>query len=252
MTAAAACAPRARRVPFPARVARPVLLEGNERFAACIAHELRAPIALQRALVEVALADPDADTVSLREMGERVLASCEQQERLIAALFDLVRSGRELERREPVDLAVTAARALRAHDLGALRRVVLLEPAWTSGDPALLDRLAANLVANAVRHNVPGGRIEVATRAEPGRAVLFVANTGPPIPPGEVQRLFRPYQRLALRPADGGDGLGLGLAIVQAIGEAHDATVTAEARRGGGLGIAIGFPPSEVAVAGIL
>ena len=134
------------------------MLEGREGFAAYVAHELRGPIALQRALVEVTLANPNADTAALREMGERVVASCTHQQRLIEALLDLARSGRGLARREPVDLAVIAAAALRAHDLSELGSVVALEPVQTTGDPQLLERLAANLVSNAIQHNIAGGR----------------------------------------------------------------------------------------------
>jgi signal transduction histidine kinase len=216
--------------------------DGRERFAAYAAHELRAPIALQRALVEVTLADPDADTAALREMGERVIAGCVRQQLLIDALLDLVRTGHRLTRREPVDVGAITGEALRAHDLSGVESVVVLEPAWTTGDPDLVARLAANLVSNAVRHNLPCGRVEVASRAESGRAVLSVVNTGPLIPAGELQRLFQPFQRLASRPPDAAESFGLGLTIVQAIAEAHDATVTARARAGGGLVVAVAFP----------
>jgi signal transduction histidine kinase len=219
-----------------------VIFEGRERFAAYVAHELRAPIALQRTLAEVTLADPHADVATLREMGERVIASCMRQERLIEALLDLVRSGRGLTRREPVDIAAVTTGVLRAHDLGGLRSAVVLEPARTSGDQDLLERLVANLVSNAIRHNILGGRIEVGTRAAAGRAVLSVANTGALIPAGELQRLFRPFQRLAPDPADSAEGAGLGLAIVASIADAHDAFVTAQAHPEGGLSIEIGFP----------
>ena len=77
----------------------------------------------------------------------------------------------------------------------------MLEPARVAGDPDLLDRLVANLVSNAIRHNSAGGRIEVATRTEAGRAVLSVTNTGPLIPAGELQRLFQPFQRFDAHPS---------------------------------------------------
>ena len=152
--------------------------KGRGGFAAYVAHEMRAPISLQRALVEVTLADPDADTAALREMGERVVTSCMWQQRMIDALLDLARSERGLTRHEPVNLAAVTTRALQAHDLSELESVTALEPAWTTGDPYLLERLAANLVSNAIRHNIIGGKIEVTTRAQPERAVLSVANTG--------------------------------------------------------------------------
>jgi signal transduction histidine kinase len=130
----------------PGELAEPPLLEDRQRFAAYVAHELRAPIALQRALVEVTLANPDTDTDTLREMGERVLASCIRQQRVIEALMDLVRSGRTLRRQEPVDIAAIAAQALLAHDLTELESIVALEQVQTTGDPELLERLVANLI----------------------------------------------------------------------------------------------------------
>jgi signal transduction histidine kinase len=203
-------------------------------FAAYVAHELRTPLATQRALLELALSDPDADVASWRETGEDVLGACRQQERLLEACLSLARSRGGLRRCEPVDLAGITAEALRAHDPGALESVVRLEPAWTTGDPDLLERLIANLVSNAIRHNIAGGRIEVATHTKQGHAVLSVANTGPPIPASELERLFQPFQRLNSNPRIS-DGVGLGLAIVEAIAAAHSALVTAQTRAGGGL-----------------
>jgi signal transduction histidine kinase len=211
----------------------------GERFAAYVAHELRTPLATQRALLELALADPRADAATWREIGEDVLVACNQQERLLEACLTLARSEGRRRRREPVDLAAIAAEALRAHDPGGLERVVALDSAWTAGDPDLIERLAANLVSNAIRHNLRGGWIEVATRTASGRAHLVVANTGPRVPAGELRRLFEPFQRLAPGAVD---GVGLGLPIVKAVAAAHRAVMTTRARTGGGLGIDVAFP----------
>jgi signal transduction histidine kinase len=145
----------------------PAALERGERFAAYVAHELRTPIAVQRALVEVALADPRADTAAFRAMGEDALASCEQQQRLIDALLDLTRSRYGLTRHEPIDIAAITTDVLGAHELSKFESVVTLEPARTTGDPDLLKRLAANLLSNATCHNVTGGQIEVAMHGSP-------------------------------------------------------------------------------------
>ena len=214
----------------------------GERFAAYAAHELRTPLATQRALLELALADPGTDAATWREIGVDVLAACGRQERLLEACLTLARSRGRRRRREPVDLAAVAAKALRAHDPGGLESVVALEPAWTTGDPELIERLAANLVSNAIRHNLLGGWIEIATRTASGRAHLIVANTGPQVPAGELRRLFEPFQRLAPRGPGASEGVGLGLAIVQAVAAAHRAVMTARARTGGGLGIDVAFP----------
>jgi signal transduction histidine kinase len=217
-------------------------VQAQQRFLVYAAHELRGEISLQLTLAEATLADPNADTAALREMGEGVVAACWRQERLLEALLTLARSECGHLRREPVDLAGTAAEVLRAHDHHGLRSTMALEPARTTGDPQLVKRLVANLVANAVRHNIPGGRLDVLTYSAAGRATFTIANTGPVIPSGEIQRLFQPFHRHNSHACSATDGVGLGLAIVQAIADAHEATLTAQARSAGGLGIDVSFP----------
>jgi len=218
------------------------LSEADGRLIAYAAHELRGEITLQLALAEATLADPNAGTAALREMGADVVAACERQERLLEALLTLARSECGHLGREPVDLAATAADVLRAHDHHRLTRTTALEPARTAGDPQLIERLVANLVTNAVRHNIPGGQLDVATYTAAGHATLTIANTGPVIPTSELTRLFQPFQRLNSHPHPAADGVGLGLAIVQTIANAHNATITAQPRAGGGLRIDIDFP----------
>ena len=210
-------------------------------FLAYAAHELRGSITLQRTLAEVALADPDADMTALRGMAEKVAVGCQLQERLLEALLTLARSEHGHLRREPVDLAATAAEVLRTCAPDELRGTTTLEIARTTGDRQLIERLLANLVANAVRHNVPGGRIDVATYTAGGRPIFTIANTGPLIPAGELNRLFQPFQRGShARPASA--GVGLGLTIVRAIADAHGATITTQPLTGGGLEVDISFP----------
>jgi signal transduction histidine kinase len=221
--------------------------DAQRQFVANASHELRTPLTYERALVEVALADPNATADTLRETCERVLVVGEQQERLIEALLTLSRSQRGLDQREPFDLAAVAAEVLETLRPEAERKQLhidtALDPAPTSGDAALGERLVANLVDNAVRHNVPAGRIEVATGTKNGHAVLSIANSGPVLPTGEIDRLFQPFQRLATESNNGqDDGLGLGLSIVQAIATAHEATLTRRARPEGGLAIEVRFP----------
>ena len=207
-----------------------------------MAHELRTPLATQRVLLELALTDPTADVASWRETAKDVLRANGQQERLLEACLTLARSRHGVSRREPVDLAVIAAEVLRAHDLREFASVIVLKPALTTGDPYLLERLVANLISNATRHNLPAGRLEVATRAGSGHAVLSVANAGRLIASSTLGRLFQPFERLNSDPRSSDDGVGLGLAIVQAIADAHDAAVTAHCRAQGGLDIEVSFP----------
>jgi signal transduction histidine kinase len=219
--------------------------DAQRRFAANASHELRTPLTVSRALLEMTLADPDATVESFKTTCRQVLEEGEQQEQLIEALLVLALSQRGLDRREEVDLAQIAGEVVRAQqsqaDARGLRLDALLAPAVFTGDPRLAQRLVANLVDNALRHNVRNGRVEVAVENVAGHATLVVTNTGPRVPEDQVQRLLRPFQRLAPE-RTGQDGVGLGLSIVQAIADAHDATLTADAQPDGGLRIVVSFP----------
>jgi signal transduction histidine kinase len=215
-------------------------------FVANASHELRTPLARQRAVVQVALADPDATVASLRAAHERVLASGEQQARLIDALLTLTRGQAGLARREPLDLAAITDDALGGRRTDAERRGLHIDTALTaaptSGDPRLVERLVVNLVDNALRHNTPAGRVQVATMTNDGHAILSIRNDGPIIPPSDVDRIFLPLQRIHPERANHAEGVGLGLSIVQAIASAHHAAVVTSARPEGGLDIEVRFP----------
>jgi len=218
----------------------------QRQFIANTAHELRTPLARQRVISQVALADPDASIESLRGAHERVLASGVQQQHLIDALITLARGQAGLDSREPFDLAGLTRKVLADRQPEVQRRSLRLHTtlgsALTAGSPQLAERLIANLIDNALRHNLPGGQMEVVTRTQDSYAVLAVANTGPPIPATTINRLFQPFQQLTAERASRGEGLGLGLSIVQAIADAHDATITARPRPEGGLFIEVSFP----------
>jgi signal transduction histidine kinase len=216
--------------------------DAQRQFVANASHELRTPLTYERTLLEVALADPNASAESLRRACEQVLESGEQQERLIEALLMLSRSQRGLDRREGLDLATITLERLRTVDRDGLELDADLLPAATSGDPRLVERLVANLVDNAVKHNVPKGSVTVKTQARDGRAVLTVENTGPAVEPAALDRLFQPFQRLHAERTGTPNGSGLGLSIVYAIATAHDASITVRSRTGGGLRIEISFP----------
>jgi signal transduction histidine kinase len=223
--------------------------EAQRQFVANASHELRTPLTFERTLIEVALADPAATIDTLRATCERVLGVGEQQERLIEALLTLSRSQRGLDRREPFDLAAIAAEILETRGPEATSRGLYIDTALNrapaAGDERLGERLVANLVDNAARHNVPGGRIDVATTTtSDGRAVLTVLNTGPVVQPDDLERLYQPFQRVAADRNGNHDGLGLGLSIVHAIAAAHGATIATRARPNGGLEIAVTFPPA--------
>jgi signal transduction histidine kinase len=220
--------------------------QAQRQFVANASHELRAPLTRLRALSEVALASPEANLASLCRAHERVVASESDLERLIDGLLALTRGQAGLERRERIDLASLASQAILAHD-SQLQHLGLdvrqaLDPAPTPGDPRLLERLITNLIDNAIRHNTPGGHLEIATGTRDRHPFLSIANSGPTIPPNEIERLFEPFQRLGATRTGHNNGHGLGLSIVQAIANAHDAKLSASARPDGGLTINISFP----------
>jgi len=226
--------------------------ESQRRFVANASHELRTPLAIARTEVDVALANPRPAPAELRAMAERVRDATARSERLIESLLTLARSERELRTRDAADLADAAGDALclAKPDAGPLGLEVTahLAPAPVAGDRVLLDRLVANLVENAVRHNQPGGWLEVATGTERGpwpgsrgAAFVQVANGGAPIPADQVSALFEPFQRLAGRTAEA-NGAGLGLSIVRSVATAHGGQAHARALPHGGLEVTVRLP----------
>ncbi len=195
-------------------------------------HKPRTPLARQRILPEVAIGDPARTVDGLRGTVERLLAAGLQQERLTEALLTLARSKVALGGRDPIDLAevvATSRPGRRAEaDERDLRWTEDLRPAVVAGDRALLERLVANLVDNPLAHSLPGGHVELTTRADGAGAVVRVVNSGPPVDPAQVARPVEPFQQLG-SPRTGANH-GLGLSIVQAIATAHDADPAVRAR----------------------
>ena len=222
--------------------------EAQQHFVANASHELRSPLALEQTLLQVALADPDGSNADLRATCEKVLAASKRQQGLIEALLILAASERGLDHLEPIDLAELVDSVLLAAppeaEEGEIEITAAIESAPTSGNPALVERLIANLIDNAIRYNHRGGHVHVQTSTTAdGNAQLIVTNTGPEIPPAEIERLFRPFERLkGGRAKHNTGGYGLGLSIVQAIATAHHAQLTAQPRHDGGLQVQLSFP----------
>ena len=220
--------------------------ESQRRFVANASHELRTPLAGQRTLLQVALADPDASAQSLRSACEEALALGERQGQLVDGLLTLASSERGVERREPLDLAEIVDRVLVSRHQEAARRGIeiraSLAAAPTSGDPVLIESMVANLLDNAIQHNVSRGSIDLSTARLRTASQLSVGNSGSVVPAAEVERLFQPFQRLGHDRTGSADGHGLGLAIVKAIADAHGADIIAHPRAAGGLDVALTFP----------
>ncbi len=228
----------------------------QRRFVANASHELRTPLTAVRALLEMALSDPKATVATFRATCEQVLEESGQQEQLIEALLTLAQSQRGIDRAETFDLATIVREVVDSREgvaaAGGVGVHTTLEPALVSGDARLIARLAANLVDNAIRHNVPAGRVTVAVHAG-DQVRLAVRNTGPVVPVDDIERLVQPFQRLTADRTGHREGLGLGLSIVAAIAGAHDAVLEVRAQPQGGLEVDVRFhaqgPPASAAVA---
>ncbi len=224
--------------------------EAQRHFVANASHELRTPLTAERNLLQVALDDPDTTAAQWRSTAEEVLASNDEQSQLIESLLTLASSEGALSEHRAVDLALIVEETLAGLRPETVGRKIHVEaataPAPLDGDPLLVNRLVANLLTNAVRHNVVGGDLHVRTGVTEARAFVSVTNTGPDIPAPEVERLFQPFQRLDPRRVVDNQGHGLGLSIVRAIASAHGASITADAVPAGGLSVRVRFPPPAI------
>lgn len=219
--------------------------DAQRRFVANASHELRTPLAVLRTEVDVTLSDPTADVEELRRMGAVVRDATRRADDLVAGLLLLARTeGAGLAEMRPVDLAAVMVPALAAVRAEAtrcgLRVQVRAAPAPVTGDPVLLERVAGNLVENAVRHNVPGGWVEVVTGSRDGGAELCVASSGREV--GRVEELFEPFRRGPAPRTGDTPGSGLGLSIVRAVVRAHGGTATATPVPDGGLTVTVRLP----------
>ncbi|MGA6168320.1 sensor histidine kinase [Amycolatopsis magusensis] len=206
-------------------------VESQRRFIANAAHELRTPLATQRAAIQIGLEDP-ADLPAVRE---KLLTHNRRTEVLIDSLLVLAEAGHGLDQAETVDLDRLIRQASDEAGTPGLDLTAAVEPVRVRGDPVLLTRLLGNLLDNAVRYNTPGGYVHIGLTRN---GVLTVRNTGPAVPEDRVPELFQPFRRLHIRTAD---GAGLGLSIVASIAEAHHAAVRARPNPGGGLEVTVTF-----------
>ncbi|HYS32257.1 MAG TPA: HAMP domain-containing sensor histidine kinase, partial [Streptosporangiaceae bacterium] len=210
----------------------------QRRFVANASHELRTPLTVMRTAIDVTLAKPSPTERQLTDMAVRVRRSIDRAEGMVEALLTLAVSDQGKLSTEFTDLATWAEDAIDAA-APEIERLDLhvdtkLDPAETTGDPQLLERMIANLVDNAVRHNEPGGWIRLRTGSSDAAAYLEIANSGPFIPDDAVPSLFEPFRRMQARTGVR-DGVGLGLSIARSVVTAHRATVTARSQPAGGL-----------------
>jgi signal transduction histidine kinase len=217
----------------------------QRRFVANASHELRTPLTLMGTAIDVTLGKPSPTAGQLTDMAVRVRRSIDRAESMIEALLTLAVSEQGKLSTEFTDLATWAEDAIDAAapeiERLDLRVDTKLDPAETTGDPQLLERMIWNLVDNAVRHNEPGGWIRLRTGSSDAAVYLEIANSGPFIPDDAVPLLFEPFRRMEAR-SGVRDGVGLGLSITRSVVTAHRATVTARSQPAGGLDISVVIP----------
>jgi len=218
--------------------------EAQRRFASTASHELRTPLATQRALIEVSLSSALTED-QLELLSRQLLATNERNEKLVDGLLTLAETERGLMANTPLRLDRIVGDVVEMHRRTAKERDLelsaVLAPVVVIGEEPLLDRLATNLVFNAIKYNEPGGSVLVQV-AQNG--VFTVANTGPLVPPEVVPGLFEPFRRLSGERLDHGGGVGLGLTIARSIVAAHGGSIQARANPGGGLVVDVHLRPA--------
>ncbi|MFF8962228.1 sensor histidine kinase [Streptomyces globisporus] len=232
--------------------------DSQRRFIANASHELRTPLATQRAAIQIGLDDPSPE--DLVRTRQTLLDTNRRSERLIEGLLVLARSERGLatDEREMVRLdhvvreetarypAVRSGGGDGPEGRGAGGGGPAVNATMAAcsvrGNRLLLAQLVANLLANAVTYNVPGGSVQVALSEE---GALLVRNTGPVVSEADVAGFFEPFRRGEGRDRMG-PGSGLGLSIVRSIAVAHGGTVTAvPGPEGGGLAVTVRLPVDQ-------
>ena len=217
----------------------------QRRFIANASHELRTPLTEMRTLIDVTLARRAVSAGQLEPVMAEIGAAVDKSEELIEALLTLAHADRGPSPAEVVDLPTAVEDAIDLIGPAAAARQIRIDTALqdvqVAGDRVLLERLASNLIDNAVRHNVTGGWVLASTRTDAGIAELTVANGGERIPPDEVTGLFEPFRRLCGRTGNR-PGSGLGLSIVASVAKAHGGHAEARARPDGGLDVQIRLP----------
>jgi hypothetical protein len=217
----------------------------QRRFVANASHELRTPLTEMRTLIDVTTAKPATSAAQPEPVMAAIGAAVDKSEELIEALLTLARSDRGPGSVELVDLPTAVEDAIDLIGPAAKARQIqistALQAAQVTGDRVLLERLASNLIDNAVRHNVTGGWVLASTRTGTGIAEITVSNGGEHIPPDQVSGLFEPFRRLSVRTGNQ-PGSGLGLSIVASVANAHGGHAAAQARPDGGLDVRITLP----------
>lgn len=213
--------------------------EAQRRFAANASHELRTPLATQRALIEVSLSSA-LTPEQLELLSRQLLATNERNERLVDGLLTLAEIQGGLMSDAPLRLDQIVGETVESLGGAAKEREVeidtVLDPVTVMGEAPLLERLAHNVLFNAIKYNHPGGSVTVTVAPD---GAFTVVNTGPAVAPEQLAGLFEPFRRGSGERLDHGGGVGLGLTIARSIVTAHGGAIQSDANPGGGLTVTV-------------
>jgi len=223
------------------------------QFLADASHELRTPLTSIRGYSELFRRGAAERPKDLASAMRRIEDEAERMGVLVEDLLLLARldQGRPLER-NPVDLAAIAREVVADATVLETGRPITVEassPVVVLGDEQRLRQVVANLVRNALDHTPAGTPVEVRVGVETTRAVLTVTDHGPGIAPEHLPRIFERFYRADASRARESGGMGLGLAIVASIAEAHGGSARVESEMGSGATFIVEIPLEEPAPA---
>jgi signal transduction histidine kinase len=216
---------------------------GQQLFAANAAHELRTPLAVMRAELDLLLTGPEPSPAEFRDAATRLRRTVLGSERLLERLLTLTQGMLAPGEREPVPLDQITGQALATvgeTDLTIRRE---LNEAYAYGDPSLIGELAGNLIGNAVKYNCPDGWIAAGTRTDGDRVILEISNSGQRIADADLDGMLEPFRRAGQQRT--GNSSGLGLSIVRAVVAAHGGELGLRALAGGGLAVRVSLPAAQ-------
>jgi signal transduction histidine kinase len=230
--------------------------EAQRRFVANASHELRTPLTMMRTALDVATCKPQPPGQEVTSLASKIRKGLDRADLLLEGFLMLARAENGFLGDETtlcLGQAASSALAERSEAIAAMKLTVdqACHDAPVHGSAVLLTRMIENVIDNAVRHNQPGGWIQVTTHADGPQAQLTVETGGRVLDEQQVSKLAQPFRRLGADRTGSGNGTGLGLSIVAAIAAAHDGTLDLHARPQGGLRAVITLPAADrTAVAG--
>jgi two-component system sensor histidine kinase KdpD len=223
-----------------------------------VSHDLRTPLAVIAGVSSSLLeGPPDRDPGEHRELLQTVVEESQRLARLVDNLLNMtwLESGVHLNRQwhvleEIVGSALSRMR--RELERHSVRIEIPADLPLLYVDGVLLEQVLVNLLENAARYTPAGSEIEIHARRVAGGVEIRVMDHGPGLPPGDESRVFEKFYRGATTTADSRRGVGLGLAICQAIVQAHRGRISARNRAEGGAEFLISLPIERTAPAVVL